>query len=43
MLAVAPKIRPALDPEFLSAALWHRAYRALVAQDTGARPFGGED
>ena len=39
MLPVAPKIRPALDPEFLPAALWNRAYHALVAQDRGARPF----
>ena len=39
MLAVAPKIRPPLDPDFLPAALWHRAYAALVAADSGARPF----
>ncbi len=39
MLTVSPKIRPALDPEVLPAALWHRAYAALVAQDAGARPF----
>lgn len=39
MLSVEPKLRPSLDPEFLPAALWHRAYRALVAQDPGARPF----
>ncbi|MEY2880531.1 MAG: hypothetical protein RLZZ15_2911 [Verrucomicrobiota bacterium] len=39
MLTVAPKIRPSLDPEFLPAALWHRAYAALVAADPGARPF----
>lgn len=39
MLAVTPKIRPSLDPEFLPAALWHRAYRELVAKDPGARPF----
>lgn len=39
MLAVAPKLRPSLDPEFLPASLWSRAYRALVAKDAGARPF----
>ena len=39
MLFVDPKLRPVLDPEFLSGALWQRAYRALVAQDPGARPF----
>ena len=39
MLSVAPKLRPVLDPDFLPAALWQRAYRALVAADPGARPF----
>jgi len=39
MLSVAPKLRPVLDPEFLPAALWQRAYRELVARDPGARPF----
>lgn len=39
MLPVAPKIRPSLDPDFLPASLWQRAYRALVAHDPGARPF----
>ncbi|MES2697581.1 MAG: ROK family protein [Verrucomicrobiota bacterium] len=39
MLAVASKLRPSLDPEFLPASLWNRAYRALVAKDAGARPF----
>lgn len=39
MLSVTPKLRPVLDPEFLPAALWQRAYRALVAADPGARPF----
>lgn len=37
MLNVAPKIIPRLDPEFLPAALWNRAYLDLVAQDRGAR------
>ena len=39
MLSVAPKLRPVLDPDFLPAALWQRAYRALVAADPGARAF----
>jgi predicted NBD/HSP70 family sugar kinase len=39
MLPVAPKVRSPLDPQFLPAALWHRAYAALVANDPGARPF----
>lgn len=39
MLTIVPKIRPALDPEFMPAALWHRAYRALVAADAKARPM----
>ena len=39
MLAVSPRLRPSLDPEFLPAALWCRAYRAQVAADAGARPF----
>ena len=39
MLSVAPQLRPSLDPEFLPATLWHRAYRALVAADSGSRPF----
>jgi predicted NBD/HSP70 family sugar kinase len=39
MLTVVPKIRPALDPEFLPAALWTRAYAGLVVKDAGARPL----
>lgn len=39
MLPVAPQFRPPLDPGFLPAALWNRAYRALVAADPTARPF----
>jgi len=38
-LPIAPKLRPALDPEFLPAVLWNRAYRDLVARDPGARSF----
>jgi predicted NBD/HSP70 family sugar kinase len=39
MLTVEPRIRPSLDPEFVPAALWQRAYRDLVAKDPAARPF----
>jgi hypothetical protein len=39
MLTLAPKFRPPLDPEFVSAALWRRAYQDLVDEDAGARPF----
>ena len=39
MLSVVPKIRPSLDPEFVPAVLWTRAYRALVAADRDARPL----
>src|SRR5450759_734117 len=38
-LPVSPKLRPPLDPGFLPAALWNRAYRDLVTHDPGARPF----
>ncbi|MBS0662381.1 MAG: ROK family protein [Verrucomicrobia bacterium] len=37
LLPVAPRIRPELDPEFLPAVLWNRAYRDLVARDASAR------
>ena len=39
MLSVSLKVHPPLDPEFLPAALWDRAYAALVAADLGARPL----
>ncbi len=39
MLRISPRFRPPLDPGFLPASLWNRAYRALVAADRGARPF----
>ncbi len=39
LLDVQPKIRPPLDPGFLPAALWTRAYRGLVARDPGTRPI----
>lgn len=37
-LPVTPRFRPALDPDFLPAALWNRAYRDLVTRDPTARP-----
>jgi predicted NBD/HSP70 family sugar kinase len=37
-LAVTPRFHPPLDPEFVPAALWNRAYRASVAQ-AGGTPF----
>jgi predicted NBD/HSP70 family sugar kinase len=37
MLKITPFLRPPLDTDFLPAALWNRAYRALVAADPGAR------
>jgi hypothetical protein len=39
MITVSPALRPPLDPDFLPAALWNRAYRELVAADRGARRF----
>jgi predicted NBD/HSP70 family sugar kinase len=38
-IEVHPEFRPVLDPEFLPAALWNRAYRSLVEQTAGARPL----
>jgi predicted NBD/HSP70 family sugar kinase len=34
-LDIAPKFRPPLDPEFVPAALWNRAYRTLVSEAGG--------
>ncbi|HUJ43451.1 MAG TPA: ROK family protein [Opitutaceae bacterium] len=39
MLRLQPGLRPPLDPDFLPASLWNRAYRSLVAADCGARRF----
>ncbi len=39
MLTIPPRIRPQLEPDFLPAALWNRAFDGLVAQDASARPF----
>ena len=36
-LSIKPRFRPALDPDFVPAVLWNRAYRAKVAKDPGAR------
>ncbi len=38
-IEVHPKFRPVLDPEFVSAALWNRAYRALLKDAGGGRPL----
>ncbi|AHF90013.1 transcriptional regulator [Opitutaceae bacterium TAV5] len=37
-VSIPPELRPPLDPGFVPAVLWNRAYRALVATDPGARP-----
>ena len=37
MLTITPFFRPPLDPSFIPAALWNRAYRAIVAADPEAR------
>ncbi len=39
MNSITPSFRPELDPEFLPAALWNHAYRAMVAADRTARPL----
>ncbi len=39
MLEVHPSLLPPLERNFRPAALWNRAYRALVSQDATARPF----
>ena len=38
IISVTPKFRPVLDPEFVPASLWNRAFRAL-AQIGGAEPL----
>src|SRR5215469_3884098 len=35
--SIAPKFRPVLDPEFVSAALWNRAYRQGVRASEGEK------
>ena len=39
MLRVTPLFRPPLDPGFVPASLWHRAYGALVDADPSSRPL----
>lgn len=39
MLTITPLLRPELEPAFLPAALWNRAFQALVARDASARPL----
>ncbi len=36
---IVPKWRPALDPEFVPAALWNRAYRERVKESGGGEPL----
>ncbi len=37
MHKITPFFRPPLDPDFLPAAIWNRAYRAMVSTDSAAR------
>jgi predicted NBD/HSP70 family sugar kinase len=37
LISVTPKFRPVLDPEFVPASLWNRAYHALVKASGGGR------
>ena len=39
-LPIAPNLAPVLDPGFVPAVLWNRAYREKVAADRGARTLG---
>jgi hypothetical protein len=36
-ISISPAFRPPLDPGFVPAALWNRAYRAIAANDPQAR------
>ena len=38
-IAVSPKLRPALDPDFIPSSLWSRAYRARVREFGGGAPL----
>jgi len=38
-IAISPKFRPALDPDFVPAALWSRAYREQVRESGGGAPL----
>ncbi|HEY2012035.1 MAG TPA: hypothetical protein VGH38_00985 [Bryobacteraceae bacterium] len=37
-IAISPRFRPALDPDFVPASLWNRAYRTAV-RETGGEEF----
>jgi predicted NBD/HSP70 family sugar kinase len=39
MLSMTPRYIPALDPGFLPASLWNRAYKKLADADAASRPF----
>lgn len=38
MIQITPKFRPKLDPDFIPAILWNRAYKDKVAATPGSRP-----
>lgn len=38
-IVVSPKLRPTLDPNFIPASLWSRAYRACVREAGGGSPL----
>jgi predicted NBD/HSP70 family sugar kinase len=38
-LPISPAFRPVLDPGFIPAVMWNRAYRAKVKADTATRPI----
>ncbi|MBZ5618838.1 MAG: ROK family protein [Acidobacteriia bacterium] len=39
LLSITPRFRPVLDPEFVPASLWNRAYRSRVKEFGGGREF----
>ena len=39
LIAVSPKFRPVLDPDFVPASLWNRAYRRHVDECAGGSPL----
>ena len=39
-MKVHGSIKPKLDPEFVPAVLWNRAYRKQVDSDEGSEPLG---
>src|SRR6516164_3391951 len=36
---IAPQFRPVLDPEFVPASLWNRAFASAVAESGGGEPL----